>query len=125
MYVEYNPNPKHKMIVGDCVIRAISKVMGMSWKETYLELTTQGILMGDLPNANSVWGAYLQEHGFRRYVIPDKCPLDCYSVIDFCNDNPVGTYLLATGTHAVAVIDGDYYDAWDSGQEVPVYYFKR
>ncbi len=125
MYIKYNPNPKKKVIVGDCVIRAIAKVTGLSWKETYLELTRQGILMGDLPNANSVWGAYLQERGFRQYVIPDRCPLDCYTVKDFCKDNPVGTYILGTGTHAIAVIDGDYYDAFDSGDETIIFYFKR
>jgi hypothetical protein len=25
----------------------------------------------------------------------------------------------------VAVVDGDYYDTWDCGDEVPVYYFER
>ena len=125
MYVKFNPNPNKKQIVGDCVIRAISKVMGKSWKETYLELTSQGILMGDLPNANYVWGAYLQEHGFKRYVIPDKCPLDCYTVKDFCRDHPYGTYLLATGSHAIAVEDGNWFDAFDSGDETVIYYFTR
>ncbi len=125
MYVEYNPNPQQKIIVGDCVIRAISKAMGMSWKETYLELTLQGISMGDLPNANGVWGAYLQEHGFKRFIIPNGCPLNCYTVRDFCIDNPTGTYILATGTHAICVIDGNHYDAFDSSMEVPIYYFKR
>lgn len=25
----------------------------------------------------------------------------------------------------VSVVDGDYYDAWDSGKEVPVYYWHK
>lgn len=124
MYVEYNPNPKQIVVVGDCVIRAIAKATGMTWKETLLELTYQGISMGDLPNANHVWMNYLKRLGFKRYVIPDTCP-NCYTVKDFCVDHPKGVYVLATGTHAVTVINGKYYDAWDSGQEVPVYYFER
>ena len=40
-------------------------------------------------------------------------------------DNPEGKYLLATGTHVVTVIDGDYYDTWDSGDEIPIYYFTK
>jgi hypothetical protein len=32
---------------------------------------------------------------------------------------------VGTGTHVVAVIDGDYYDAWDSGNEVIDRYFTR
>lgn len=80
--------------------------------------------MYDMPSSNAVWGAYLADMGYRRYVIPDTCPA-CYSVKQFCIDNPKGKYLLATGTHAVTVIDGDYYDTWDSGDEVPIYYFTK
>lgn len=30
MWRQYNPNPKG-LLVGDCVIRAISKALGMTW----------------------------------------------------------------------------------------------
>ena len=30
-----------------------------------------------------------------------------------------------TEHHAVCVINGDYYDTWDSGGEVPIYGFKK
>jgi hypothetical protein len=33
--------------------------------------------------------------------------------------------MLATGTHVVAVIDGNYYDTWDSGDEVPIALWKK
>jgi len=33
--------------------------------------------------------------------------------------------ILATGTHVIAVGDGNYYDTWDSGQEVPIYYWRK
>jgi hypothetical protein len=77
-----------------------------------------------MPTANHVWGAYLEEHGYKRVNLPDKCP-DCYTVEQFCKNHQQGYYLLATGSHAVTVIDGFYFDAWDSGQEVPIYYFER
>ena len=57
-------------------------------------------------------------------VILDDYP-DYYTVQDFCIDHPKGTYVLGTGTHAVAVVDGYYYDAWDSGKEIPIYYFSK
>lgn len=38
---------------------------------------------------------------------------------------PRGTYVIGTGTHAVCVIDGNYYDAWDSGEETPTYFYRK
>lgn len=122
-FVFYNPNPKGSF-VGDCVIRALSKALGANWYETYTELAIQGYAMGDMPSSNSVWGQYLMSKGYRRYIIPNTCP-DCYTVRAFCADNPRGKYILATGTHVLTVVDGDYYDSWDSGNEIPIYYFKE
>lgn len=119
----YNPNPKSNL-VGDCVIRAISLATNQDWNTSYLGVTTQGYELKDMPSSNAIWSAYLRRNGFRRYIIPDTCP-DCYTVKDFCNDNPDGLYLLATGTHVVTCIDGDYYDTWDSGNEIPIYYFTK
>lgn len=80
--------------------------------------------MGDMPNSNNVIGSYLTKHGFARGSIPPQKPC-CYSVIDFCYDHPYGCYMLATGTHVIAIVNGDYYDTWDSGDECPVYYWRK
>jgi len=122
-YINYNPNPMG-LSVGDCTIRAISKVTNKSWKTTYLNLVLQGYKMYDMPSANRVWGEYLREIGYVRRIIPDTCP-NCYTVRDFCMDHPIGRYILGTGEHVVAVVDGYYYDSWDSGNEIPIYYFER
>ena len=122
-YINYNPNPMG-LSVGDCTIRAISKILNLSWEETYLNLVVQGYKMFDMPSANRVWGSFLKDNGFIKVNIFDFCP-DCYTIREFCNDNPVGIFLVGTGEHVVAIIDGDYYDSWDSGNEIPIYYFKR
>ena len=119
MYEVYNPNP-HQKLVGDCVVRAISKATNKSWGETYLCLCIQGYITSDLPSSNLVWGAYLKSQGFTREVITDEC-----TVKDFCRDHTDGVYVLGTGTHAIAVVDGKYCDAWDSGNEQPIYLYKR
>jgi len=119
----YNPNPKNKR-VGDCTVRAISKALGQEWEVTYAGLLAEGFRLCDMPSANHVWGAYLRKKGFRRDILPDECP-DCYTVHDFCEDHPTGTFILAISGHVVAVVDGCYYDSWDSGTEVPLYYWHR
>ena len=123
MYRRYNPNPDNKR-VGDCIIRAITKVTGKDWERVYWELVAQGFIMHTMPSENEVWHAYLYNLGFDRYVIPDTCPA-CYTVRDFARDHPYGVFVLGTGTHVIAVVDGDYYDSWDSGDEVPIFYWRR
>lgn len=123
MYVYFNPNPSGKQ-VGDCVIRGVSKVTNQTWDETFIDICMVGYELKDMPSSNYVWENYLQRKGFVRTLIPDTCP-ECYTITDFCIDNPDGTFLLATGTHVVAVINGDYYDAWDSRNEVPIYYWRK
>ncbi len=122
-YIYFNPNPAGKK-VGDCVIRAICKFTRQDWRNVYWRIAEQGAMLFDMPSSNNVWASYLRDLGYRRFVISDSCP-DCYSVKDFCIDYPVGRFLLATGSHVVTVIDGNYYDAWDSGNENPIYFWTK
>ena len=123
MYSYYNANP-YKFRVGDCVIRAISKALNQPWEDTYIDLTIQGYLMKDLLSSNAVWGAYLKSKGFDRDIISADCP-DCYTINDFCEQYPQGVFVIGTGTHAVAVIDGIIFDTWNSGDETPIYYYHK
>lgn len=124
MWKQYNPNPRGNQYAGDCVIRAITKALDTDWDRVYSELSVYGYSLGDWGNSNGVWDAYLRDIGFKRYVLPNSCP-SCYTVSDFASERPKGTYILATGRHAVTVSDGDYYDSWDSGAEVPIYYYTK
>lgn len=123
MFIKYNPNPENRQ-VGDCTVRALSKALNQSWEKTYTELALQGFLMCDMPSANHVWGAYLKSKGFTRRFLPDECP-ECFSVSDFCKKYPNGVFILAIDGHVVCVIDGFYYDTWDSSHEIPIYYWER
>jgi hypothetical protein len=76
-----------------------------------------------MPSSNSVWGLYLKEQGFRPFLLPENCP-KCVTVRAFCERYPESVYIIGTGSHAVAVMDGDYYDSWDSGDEVPSYFWR-
>lgn len=119
----YNPNPKNKF-VGDCVIRAICKIEDSDWDSVYLDICMVGFINKNMPSDNQVWERYLYNKGYRRGILPNTCP-DCYTVDRFCKEYPEGKYLLSTGGHVVTVVDGDYYDAWDSGEEVPIYFWHK
>ena len=123
MWQEYNPNPIG-IRVGDCVVRAISKVLDQDWETTFVALCLQGLMLCDMPSSNAVWAAYLRHKGFKKRIIPDTCP-ECYTVKDFCEEHPKGRFVLGTGKHAVAVVDGNCFDAWHSLNETPIYYFEK
>lgn len=114
----FNDNPRHRN-VGDCAVRAIGKACGLTWQEAYLEL-----ILVDMPSANSVWGTFLASCGFIKEHIADSCEKE-YTVIRFAADHPEGTYVLALSGHVVAVVDGDYFDTWDSGYEIVLYDWRR
>ena len=123
MYIHVNPNP-NGVYVEDCVVRAISIATDRSWDDIYAHLCLQGFIMKNMPSVNRVWGTYLSSIGFSRYPLPANCP-DCYTIRDFCNENRSGVYILATGSHVVTVVDGNYCDAWDSGDEMPIEVWRR
>lgn len=122
MWVRCNPNPLGRN-TGDCVIRAVAIATDQSWRETYRDLCRLGEIQGDLPNNNAVWGMYLKEKGARQFLLPETCP-ECVTVRAFCDRYPEGVYVLGTGDHAVACIDGDWYDNFDSGSAVPVIFWR-
>jgi hypothetical protein len=117
---------------GDCVIRAIASAADMTWDAVYWELAQKGYELAELPSWNTVWWEYLKDKGFERHHMADRCP-DCYTVENFCEDHPNGSYILyipytsheGNAGHAVAIKGGFYIDTWDSGREIPMCYWER
>lgn len=122
-HIIYNPNPKKKN-TGDCVYRAIAKVTHDDWNSAFVMVAAQAYEMKEDTTSNDVWNEVLYDLGFKKRIAPDTCPT-CYTIKQFCKDNPKGTFIVATGSHVVAVIDGNYYDTWDSGEQVVAYYYAK
>ena len=122
-YVFFNPNPYGRR-VGDCAVRALCKALNQTWEKTYAEMSVYGYSYGDMPNANVVWGRYLKDKGFKKHIIPDTCP-DCYNLADFCDEHPDGIFVVALSNHVVTVQNGVYFDTFDSGNEPPLYYWRK
>ncbi len=124
MWREYNPNPTGRR-VGDCSVRAVSAALGIDWESAYCLLANAGYQMGDMPSSDSVWGAVLRMHGFKRRAVPDTCP-DCYTAEAFAADHPDGVYVLGFGGHVATIVPGgDLLDSWDSSQLVPQFYWYK
>lgn len=124
MYVFFNNNPQG-LRIGDCVVRAISAALNQPWERTYIDLCIEGFMYSDMPNSNAIWDSYLRSKGFKKYIIPDTCP-NCYTIEQFAEDHQNGTYIVATGTHAVCVKDGgQILDNWNSSNEIAAYYYVK
>lgn len=123
MYINYNPNPTGRH-VGDCAVRAVAAALNIDWEPAYTMICANGFSMGDMPSSDSVWGATLRQHGFKRESIPNQCP-ECYTAEQFCDDHRQGTYVLGFGSHVATVINGDLYDSWDSSREIPQYFWTK
>lgn len=123
MFIEYNPNPTGAK-TRDCAIRAVARALEISWEDAFALIASNAYQMGNMMDMDYVWGSVLRQHGFTRRTTPNTCP-DCYSVREFAMDHPRGTFVIGTGGHVVTVVDGDIYDAWDSSDEVPVFYWHK
>ena len=108
--------------MGDCTVRAISAALGISWYEAYDLLAAEGRRQCNMPSADEVVGAVLRAHRFVKGVVP---AMPYYTAADFAKAHPEGVYVLMLGGHVAAVVNGTLYDAWDSENETPIYYYYR
>ncbi len=123
MYINMNLNPRG-LHTGDCVIRGIALLEDQDWDTTFIGLCFITLEYYELPDVNDIWREYLRRRGYSRHVLENSCPY-CYTVKDFCRDHPEGRYLACTGEHVVAVINGNYYDTHDTGDEIVSYFYKK
>ena len=122
-FIRFNPNPKGK-VSEDCTVRAIACPTNSSWDDAYILVCCGGLIEKTMPDQKSAITTLMHMLGFEKYELPNTCP-KCYTIRQFTRDYPKGRYMVATGSHVVAVIDGNYYDAFDSGNEVPLNYWKE
>ena len=123
MWIRANPN-FFRDSEPDCVVRAIAIATGDSWEKVHWDLCLMSHLEHTMPSVNWLWDLYLKGRGFIRFELPDSCP-ECITVREFARRFPKGTYIIGTGSHAVCVRDGDWFDAYDSGEMIPSYFYRK
>lgn len=125
-YKYYQPNKMDlKDQYGDCVIRALTKVVDKTWVEVFDELVPLARMLQCMPNGKAAYEAYLKEHGFEYQGISNKKGAKRPTVDSFAKENKEGVYFVRVANHVVAVVDGVYYDTWDSGDKSLYGYWKK
>ena len=128
-YVYYQPNKKDiKDQVGDCQVRALSKALNLSWVEAFdltiplcRELQTYTIFDGCLEKTKES----MNKLGFDYHGISNKRGSKRPTVDEFAKGHPNGIYICTVAHHVVAVVDGKYYDTWDSGWRSMYGYYEK
>ena len=118
-FVYYQPNKLDlKDEYGDCTIRALSKALNCTWLEAFdkmipicREYQTPNIF--NVPSKKRA--ELLSSLGFTYTGVSTKKGTTRPTVDIFAKDHPNGTYIVNVANHEVAVVDGKYYDTWDSG----------
>ena len=118
-YIYYQPNALDvKDKYGDCTVRALSKALNCTWAEAYkamipICLREQVTNIFDVPSQKRA--DLLAELGFTYTGISTKKGKKRPTVDSFAKEHKTGTYIVNVAHHVVAVVDGKYYDTWDSG----------
>lgn len=122
-WVKYQPNPKNNN-TGDCSIRAYCKAENLEWDDAYDMATKLGKEMSMICDDHKVVDKILIETFGYKYVKGEKGAKK-RTVNEFAIEHPKGKYILWVHAHVVTLIDGYYYDSWDSGnRKLNGYYIK-
>lgn len=122
-WILYQPNPK-KRNTGDCTIRAYTKAFDMSWDDAYTMAMRYGKEYGAPPNDAKVVDKILTEEFGFTCTKTRKCD-GRMTVNEFAATHPKGTYLIKVYGHLVTIVDGFYYDTWDSGSKKVMAYYSK
>lgn len=116
-YKYYQPNKMDlKDEYGDCVIRALTKVTGKAWEDVFDDLVPIARKLQCMPNGKPCYKAYLESNGFVYHGVSNAKGTKRPTVDRFSKDHTIGTYFARVAHHVIAIIDGVYYDTWDSGE---------
>ena len=122
----YNANPKGRL-GDDCVIRAISTFLGMTWEQCYRELAEVGIKHGFVLNDPKAYVKYLELKGYKKQSQPRKEDNTKYTGSEFCQELTLKNkvYLVSMAHHLSVIVEGKIHDTWDcSGKTIGNYWVK-
>lgn len=119
-YVYYQPNKKDiEDKYGDCTVRALSKALGVTWLEAFdamIPLCREEQVSNIFNAPIKVKVRMIEKLGFKYHGISNKRGSTRPTVEEFARAHANGTFMVSVANHVVAVVDGKYYDTWNSGR---------
>ena len=116
-FVYYQPNEKDPdEVYNDCVVRALTKVLGLSWLSVFDILASIARDKQCPLNCAPCFETLLYRRGF-KYSDYKEAKTKPLTVKDFAKTHKRGKYFLKLNNHCVAVVNGKYFDVWDSGMK--------
>ena len=99
-YKYYQPNDKDlKDQYGDCVVRALTKVMSKTWMQVFDDLISYAKELQCMPNGKQCYESYLKENGFTYHGISNKKGSKRPTVDRFAKDHKSGIFFLNVANH--------------------------
>lgn len=110
-FIYHNQNPDGNR-ESDCVIRAISFASGLPYPEIRKKLWLTAELYQCTRLCKFCYSNFITN--VLRYK---EVNCDRYTVEEFADTHPVGTYLIRVPSHLTVIRDGILYDIWDCRDE--------
>lgn len=120
-YTAYEPNTVKAYNIsngnrysGDCAIRAITKLFGISWNLAFDKIAKYAKENGCITSTTWMILNFFRKHGYSYTKQDNKWYKPDLTFGDFAKTHPKGKYAIFSDDHVAAVIDGVIYDSWDS-----------
>ena len=107
----------------DCVARACAIATGTDYRDTFKTLCNIGADIGQLPNSEPVYEAFLERHGFVKQK-PPKRNGKKFPIREWVATAPKGRIVALTREHLIAVVDNVQRDTWLDERCVNSWYHK-
>jgi len=116
-YRYFQPN---KVAQEDCTVRALAKIENLTWKEAFRLLADVACEMEMMIHYDCVIESVLCKLGYKCIEAEERQPKTVEVV-----SGGVSKGMLFVHNHVIAVVDGLYYDSFDSGLEKVEKYFVK
>ena len=113
----YNCNP-YSVHTDDCVVRAITAGMGISWQEAVSDLSQYMLKYGYMMNTPETYGVYLKDKGWIHQNAPTKSRGSSMTVGEFVKKFKGHAIVHVDDNHVTYIADGKIWDLWDPSDHI-------